>query len=55
MWLKTRYPNTESKHVSNETIYRSLFIQARGALKKELAMKRERSRWSDDETEERVR
>ncbi len=35
-WLKTRYPNNKSKHVSHETIYRSLFIQARGALKKEL-------------------
>jgi IS30 family transposase len=35
-WLKIRYPNNESMHVSHETIYRSLFIQARGALKKEL-------------------
>ena len=35
-WLKTRYPNNESMHVSHETIYRSLFIQARGVLKKEL-------------------
>ena len=35
-WLKTRYPNNESMRVSHETIYRSLFIQARGALKKEL-------------------
>jgi len=35
-WLKTRYPNDESMRVSHETIYRSLFIQARGALKKEL-------------------
>jgi IS30 family transposase len=35
-WLKTRYPNNESMQVSHETIYRSLFIQARGALKKEL-------------------
>src|SRR5260370_26477009 len=35
-WLKTRYPNNESMHVSHETIYRSLFIQPRGALKKEL-------------------
>src|SRR5262250_2607680 len=35
-WLKTRYPNNESLRVSHETIYRSLFIQARGALKKEL-------------------
>src|SRR6478735_2251523 len=35
-WLKIRYPNNESMHVSHETIYRSLFIQARGVLKKEL-------------------
>ena len=35
-WLKVRYPNNESMHVSHETIYRSLFIQARGVLKKEL-------------------
>jgi IS30 family transposase len=35
-WLKTRYPDDERYHVSHETIYKSLFIQARGALKKEL-------------------
>ena len=35
-WLKLTYPNDESYQVSHETIYRSLFIQARGALKKEL-------------------
>ena len=35
-WLKMEYPNDASLHVSHETIYRSLFIQARGALKKEL-------------------
>ena len=35
-WLKRTYPNDESYQVSHETIYRSLFIQARGALKKEL-------------------
>jgi IS30 family transposase len=35
-WLKQTYPCDESLHVSHETIYRSLFIQARGALKKEL-------------------
>jgi IS30 family transposase len=35
-WLKTEYPNDESLRVSHESIYRSLFIQARGALKKEL-------------------
>src|SRR5215472_1863381 len=35
-WLKARYPNNQSMHVSHETIYRSLFIQAPGVLKKEL-------------------
>src|SRR6201994_29482 len=35
-WLKVRYPNNESMRVSHETIYRSLFIQAGGVLKKEL-------------------
>jgi IS30 family transposase len=35
-WLKHTYPCDENHHVSHETIYRSLFIQARGALKKEL-------------------
>jgi hypothetical protein len=35
-WLKIRYPADESMRVSQETIYRSLFIQARGVLKKEL-------------------
>ena len=35
-WLKIRYPNNESMRVSHETIYRSLFVQARGVLKKEL-------------------
>ena len=35
-WLKTEYPNDERMRVSYETIYRSLFIQARGVLKKEL-------------------
>ncbi len=37
-WLKRTYPEDESLHVSHETIYRSLFIQARGALKKELTL-----------------
>ena len=35
-WLKRTYPDDETFQVSHETIYRSLFIQARGALKKEL-------------------
>lgn len=35
-WLKRASPDDESNYVSHETIYRSLYIQARGALKKEL-------------------
>jgi len=35
-WLKAEYPRDERYQVSHETIYQSLFIQARGALKKEL-------------------
>jgi IS30 family transposase len=35
-WLKHRYPSRPCMQVSHETIYRSLFIQARGLLKKQL-------------------
>jgi IS30 family transposase len=35
-WLKMQFPDDESMRVSHETIYRTLFVQARGALKKEL-------------------
>jgi IS30 family transposase len=35
-WLKNQYPQDGSLRVSHETIYRSLFIQARGVLKQEL-------------------
>jgi IS30 family transposase len=35
-WLKRTYPDDTGCQVSHETIYRSLFIQARGVLKKEL-------------------
>ena len=34
-WLKHKHPGDEKNQVSHETIYRSLFIQARGAFKKE--------------------
>ena len=37
-WLKAEYPRDERYHVSHETIYQTLFIQARGALKKELTV-----------------
>ena len=35
-WLKTTYPNDPEMQVSHETIYRTLFVQSRGALRKEL-------------------
>jgi IS30 family transposase len=35
-WLKREFPGEEHNHVSHETIYRSLYVQARGVLKKEL-------------------
>jgi IS30 family transposase len=35
-WLKSAHPGDEAYQVSHETIYRSLFVQARGVLKKEL-------------------
>ena len=35
-WLKTTYPDHPEMQVSHETIYRTLFIQSRGALRKEL-------------------
>ena len=43
-WLKRTYPDDESYQVSHETIYRTLFIQARGALKKELLQHLRRTR-----------
>jgi IS30 family transposase len=35
-WLKRTYPDTPAMQVSHETIYRTLFVQSRGALKREL-------------------
>jgi len=35
-WLKRSYLQVEEMQISHETIYRSLFVQARGVLKKEL-------------------
>ena len=43
-WLKRRFPDDEGLQVSHETIYKTLFIQARGALKKELLEHLRRSR-----------
>ncbi len=62
-WLKYTYPDDENFQVSHETIYRSLFIQARGALKKELlqhlrhtrAMRRGRSHTQKTATHGRIK
>lgn len=35
-WLKREHPNEPELHVSHETIYRTLFVQSRGALRKDL-------------------
>ena len=43
-WLKRMYPDNETQQVSHETIYRTLFIQARGALKNELLQHLRRTR-----------
>ena len=43
-WLKHTYPSDQGRRVSHETIYRSLFIQARGALKRELLQHLRRTR-----------
>ena len=43
-WLKRTYPNDETLQVSHETIYKTLYIQARGALKKELIQHLRRTR-----------
>ena len=43
-WLRRRYPEDLTMHVSAETIYRSLYVQARGVLRRELAAHLRRGR-----------
>lgn len=43
-WLAREYGDAKSMRVSHETIYRSLFIQARGVLKKQLTAHLRRGR-----------
>jgi IS30 family transposase len=43
-WLKQEYADDKSYQVSHEAIYRTLFIQARGALRKELLQHLRRTR-----------
>ncbi|SAL05548.1 transposase [Caballeronia calidae] len=62
-WLKRTWPGNEGFNVSHETIYRTLFIQARGALMKELlehlrrtrAMRRSRHHTQKTEDHGRIR
>jgi IS30 family transposase len=35
-WLRHTFPSDPTRHVSHETIYRTLFVQSRGVLKREL-------------------
>jgi IS30 family transposase len=35
-WLKRTYPDRPTCHVSHETIYRTLFVQSRGGLRRDL-------------------
>jgi len=43
-WLRAQYPEDETMRVSHETIYLTLFVQARGALKRELVVHLRRTR-----------
>jgi len=43
-WLAREYGDAKSRRVSHETIYKSLFIQARGVLKKQLTAHLRRGR-----------
>jgi IS30 family transposase len=43
-WLKLEYPDNEAMRVSHETIYRALYVQARGTLKRELTQHLRRGR-----------
>ena len=58
-WLKRSYPGQEDMHISHETIYKTLYVQARGALKKVLIQylrqKRmiRRSRYAKQKTDKR--
>jgi IS30 family transposase len=57
-WLRIAYPDNEAMQVSHETIYRSLYVQARGALKRELTRHlrtRRQKRYSRSQSSKRQR
>jgi IS30 family transposase len=43
-WLRVAFPSDPERHVSHETIYRSLFVQSRGVLKRALLAQLRRGR-----------
>ncbi len=43
-WLRLAYPDNEAMRLSHETIYRALYVQARGSLKRELTAHLRRGR-----------
>jgi IS30 family transposase len=43
-WLRVAFPRDSERHVSHETIYRSLFVQSRGVLKRALLAQLRRGR-----------
>jgi len=43
-WLRLAYPDNEAMQVSHETIYRALYVQTRGSLKRELTSHLRRGR-----------
>jgi transposase, IS30 family len=62
LWLPRRFPDDEEMRVSHEAIYQSLFVQARGGLRKELtaclrtgrALRKPRARAQAQETRGRI-
>ena len=50
-WLRLAYPDNEAMQVSHETIYRALYVQARGSLKRELTGHLTREKWHADADE----
>jgi IS30 family transposase len=41
-WLRLSYPDNEEMQVSHETIYRALYVQARGSLRRHLRTRRQK-------------
>ena len=53
-WLKQEFPTHQDMQISHEAIYRSLFIQTRGVLKKELTAQLRTARRAPRATTQRL-